>query len=55
MPWLELKQETILPQLGIEPLSEAVAHNALADARHQAHMLCRLLERAGLPHAIRNP
>ncbi|MFH0944539.1 MAG: 3'-5' exoribonuclease [Planctomycetota bacterium] len=43
--WEELRQEQILPLLGLDPLAPEVAHNALADARHQARMLIRLLER----------
>jgi DNA polymerase III epsilon subunit-like protein len=46
LPWEELRQERILPLLELSPLDEAQAHNALADARHQAEMLIRLLERA---------
>ncbi len=46
LEWEELRQERMLPLLGLEPLAEEDAHNALADARHQAHMLARLLELA---------
>lgn len=53
IPWLNLNQETILPELGLLGLSEALAHNALADARHQAHMLCKLLEKAQMDEGIR--
>ncbi|MFM7202252.1 MAG: 3'-5' exonuclease [Myxococcota bacterium] len=53
VPWLNLNQETILPALGLLPLSEALAHNALADARHQAYMLCKLLSKAGMSEAVR--
>lgn len=53
LPWLNLNQETILPRLGMVGLSEDVAHNALADARHQAHMLCQLLSLAELSEAVR--
>ncbi len=51
MPWLELTQEKILPALGLKPLDEALAHNALEDARHQAGMLCALLDRLEPPKA----
>ncbi|MBI4879687.1 MAG: 3'-5' exonuclease [Planctomycetes bacterium] len=44
LDWQELRQERILPLLGLEPLAAEEAHNALADARHQARMLARLLE-----------
>lgn len=53
VPWLNLNQETILPLLNLNPLSEDVAHNALADARHQANMLCRLLSLGGMAEAVR--
>ncbi len=49
--WHELKQDKMLPWLGLEPLAEEEAHNALADARHQAKMLAALLERRGAPQA----
>jgi len=55
LPWLNLSQDTILPRLGLAPLSAEDAHNALADARHQAGMLCRLLALAELEEAIRLP
>ena len=51
LPWLELNQDTILPALGLEPLDPKLAHNALEDARHQAKMLCALLDRLDLPAA----
>lgn len=44
--WEELRQDQILPLLELAPLAPEVAHNALADARHQAGMLIRLLERS---------
>jgi len=53
IPWLNLNQETILPALNLLPLTEDLAHNALADARHQAQMLCRLLQKANMAEAIR--
>lgn len=53
IPWLNLNQETILPELGLLPLTADLAHNALADARHQAQMLCRLLQKGNLAEAIR--
>ncbi len=49
--WLELSQETILPALGLEPLDPKLAHNALEDARHQARILCALLNRLPSPAA----
>ncbi len=49
--WHALKQDKMLPLLGLDPLSEAEAHNALADARHQARMLVALLERGALAQA----
>lgn len=52
LPWLDLKQSTILPRLGLEPLDPALAHNALVDARHQAKMLCSLLEKTGMTQAL---
>ena len=55
LPWLELRQDIILPLLDLKPLGPDEAHNALADARHQAHMLCRLLSRGGMFDAIRLP
>ncbi len=48
-PWLALSQETILPALGLEPLDEKLAHHALEDARHQARILCALLNRLEFP------
>lgn len=47
LPWEELRQDQILPRLQLEPLAEDQAHNALADARHQAHMLAALLRLGG--------
>jgi len=55
MPWLELHQDSILPSLGLPPLDPKEAHNALADARHQAKMLVGLLEFAGISDAIKYP
>lgn len=55
LPWEELRQERMLPLLGLTPLSEADAHHALADARHQAAMFKALMEcawrRSGRPGA----
>ena len=51
-PWMSLNQETILPAIGLQPLSEADAHNALADARHQANMLSKLIELSGMNEAL---
>lgn len=46
LPWEELRQSQILPRLDLVPLADDEAHHALADARHQAQMLVRLLARA---------
>ncbi|MBL8767405.1 MAG: 3'-5' exoribonuclease [Planctomycetes bacterium] len=55
LPWEELRQERMLPLLGLQPLSDADAHHALADARHQAAMFKALTEcawrRSGRPRA----
>ncbi|MBK6940484.1 MAG: 3'-5' exoribonuclease [Planctomycetes bacterium] len=44
LPWEELRQERMLPLLGLTPLADAEAHHALADARHQAAMFKALTE-----------
>jgi hypothetical protein len=55
LPWEELRQERMLPLLDLKPLSDADAHHALADARHQASMFKSLMEcawrRSGRPQA----
>ena len=53
LPWEELRQERMLPLLELSPLSDADAHHALADARHQAAMFKALMtcawRRSGRP------
>lgn len=53
--WEDLRQDRMLPLLGLQPLSEVDAHHALADAKHQAAMFKALMEcawrRSGRPRA----
>ena len=48
LPWLETSKDLLVDRLGIAPQDPATAHRADADARHQAELFVRLMERAGL-------
>lgn len=53
MPWRALKQDYLLPKLGMDLPSKELVHNALNDARHQANILCRLLALTGMTEALK--
>lgn len=44
--WDGLRQSRLVPALGLRAPGPGEAHHALADARHQARMLVKLLERS---------
>ena len=48
VPWLETSKDVLIDRLGVAPQDPATVHRADADARHQAELFVRLMERAGL-------
>jgi ribonuclease T len=51
--WNRIGQTRLLQLLEMQPLAPGEAHHALADARHQAEMLARLLKKRGEFHRDR--